>query len=62
MAIVEQALASEERNKSKRARLTVTAGDSSRKVNHPIKVISDNKVHQVYQSHHNSLASPYDAR
>ena len=62
MAIVEQVLASEEGNKSKRARLTVTAGDSSRKVNHLIKVIWDNKVHQVYQSHHNSLASPYDAR
>ena len=39
MAIVEQVLASEEGNKSKRARLTVTAGDSSRKVNHLIKVI-----------------------
>ena len=43
-AIVKQILASEERNKSKRAGLWDTVWDLSRKVNHLSKVISDRKI------------------
>ena len=43
-ANVEQRLASEERNKSKRAGLWVSVWDLSRKVNHMSKVIWDRKI------------------
>ena len=61
--IVEQILASEERNKSKKAGLWVTVRDPSRKVNLMSKVICQknyNRVHQVYQFHQDRLAIPYD--
>ena len=67
-AIVEEILASEEINKSKRGRtVRITVLDPSRKINYPSKVIWDkviwdNRVHQIYQFHQNKKFSPYDGR
>ena len=61
--IVKQTLASENRNKSKRAQLWVRV--PSRKVNNLNKFNREhnhNIVYQVYQLHQNRLASPYDGR
>ena len=62
--IVEQILASEDRNKSKRAEtVRVTVRNLSRKVNHLNEVIRNgkiySKVHQVYQFHQNRLVNLY---
>ena len=62
-AIVEQILVTEERKKSKREGLRITVCDWSRKVNHMCRVVWNrknyNRVHQIYLSHQNRLASPY---
>ena len=62
--IVEQILASEDRNKSKRAEtVRVTVRNLSREVNHLNEVIRNgkiySKVHQVYQFHQNRLVNLY---
>ena len=46
--IVEQILASEERNKSKTARLWEPVWDGSRKINHLRKVVWDYNYHRVH--------------
>ena len=61
-AIVEQIIASEERNQRKSKTVRIKVWDSSRKVNYQLFEIEKlyNKVHQIYQFHQNRLANPYD--
>ena len=60
-AILEQILASEEINKSKRAGLWVSRS-WIRVGKLTISVRSFNRVDQLYRFHQNRLASPYDGR
>ena len=53
--IIEQILAAKDRNKSKRARLTVTVIDPSRKVNHLSKFILDRKIITKFTSSISSI-------